>query len=701
MSFKFGNRFNNGGFSVSKSSGSMVTGSTLGNSEKVEASMNRYLPNNESLDSSSLLDEIIPQNEDGQLRVFRNIAKTDAVGGPAIDMLSSFPWSEGSLTGISDKEILSYYEDSFNMIDPQTYMPQATASYLTDGKIVSSLIYDSDKGSFTDIIPQDPMYLSFEPIPVKGFEPKVNYKGNTNFKKFFKSTDPRDSLARSRVSSDLAAKLAVGGNAPLEPLNTLYVPRVTNPFDWLGTSMLWRILPFYAIEKALWNASIANARRRARSITHIKVGIQDYWEPTQPELDSIGNLFMQSEEDPVGAYVVTRNGIETQDVRQANDFWKLSEEWDMLTSGKTRALGLSEALMSAETSLATAEQGMIIFIESIKVMRAELTNRIFYRKLFANIARAHGFVKKSTFESTASALGRMDEKFKKLCKEYVVKGSANGSGVYTSVGSGLTVEQAYDISYKDLLIPEINWRKQLTPPRDSTYTDMLTLLEEKGVPISKKQWAATAGLDIDKQIQSMEEDATITKVIQDNLTKSGVKSEDGEESGGEDDEDFSFASTSKIPIKGVAEVFDNLSKSPRKKTFFGIGVRKLRKATEALTKDNNFKILDDTSAVKRVLSELYEGNYNKINAACYLLNRAYITDVKIGKKFLGKIANRINDRLKDNKDGQSIRNLTKERNYVYSECAKYSKNKPTINIPSYKDVPDKLTGKYIYSGIPQ
>lgn len=682
--FRFGNRFT--GASYSKSAYDTTKQQIANGTQKgivTNASVDRYLPNNETLDSASLLDELTPQGEEGQLKIFRTIAKTDAVGGPAIDMLSSTPWSDATLSGIKDKEVLSFYEQAFNMLDPQTFLPQATSSYLTDGKIVASLIYDSNAGTFTDFIPQDPMYLEIEPIPIKGFDPKVNYKGNPTFKKFFKSNDERDVLAKERISAALADKLSSGGRVPLEPLNTLYVPRITNPFDWIGTSMLWRILPFYAIEKALWNASIATARRRTRSITHIKCGIQDYWEPTQADLDNIVQLFMQSEEDPVGAYVITRDGVETNDVRQAQDFWKLSEEWDMLTAGKTRALGLSEALMSADTALATAEQGMILFIERIKVLRAELTNRIFYRKIFANIARAHGFVKKDTFESTASAFNKMDKKF----NEIVATGSVNGEGVYTCKG-GLTLDQAYDIAYKDLLIPEINWRKQLTPNKDSTYLEMLNTLEEKGIPISKKQWAAAGGLDLNKQIEDIDEDLKLQEAI---TKKLGNKTPNENE---EDDGGWG-AESSAQPITGIAEVFDSLVRPNGKTTFFGVGPNKLRKAVKELF-GNSLEILNDEKAVKSTLSSFYDGNDNKVEAACYLLNRALVTDVVISREFLNKVASRISERMKDAK-GKDLKNLVYERNFVYSQIMKHNKHKKQLNIP--KSCPDKIVGSHMYSGL--
>jgi len=688
--FRFGSRFNGAIYGkTGYDTTNMGNGSQKGiRSSETTATTNRYLPNNETLDSASVLDELTPQSAEGQLKIFRTIAKTDAVGGPAIDMLSSFPWSDCVLSGVKDKNVSSFYEQAVQMLDPQTFLPQATASYLTDGKIVDSLIYDSDVGTFIDFIPQDPMYLDFEPIPIRGFDPKVNYKGNPDFKKFFKSTDSRDSLARLRVSTLLADKLSSGGKVPLEPLNTLYVPRMVSPFDWLGTSMLWRILPFYAIEKALWNASIASARRRARSITHIKCGIQDYWEPTQQDLDNIVDLFMQSEEDPVGAYVITRDGVETNDVRQAQDFWKLSEEWDMLTAGKTRALGMSEALLSGDTAIGTSEQATALFLESIKVMRSDLTNRIFYRKIFANIARAHGFVKKDTFESTASALNKMDDNFHKLVKNYVVTGAVNGAGEYTVKG-GLTVEQAYDIAYKDLLIPEITWRKPLSAIKDDSYLQMLQTLEEKGIPISKKTWSSAAGFDIYKQIEDMDEDLKIQKLIQDKLGKK--KSEEKEE---EEEGDWGTESSTHS-ITGVAEVFDSLVRPSGKITFFGVGPNKLRKAVKQLF-GKGMEILNDEKAVKNQLSSFYDGNQNKVEAACYLLNRGLVTDVRISKVFLNKVLERINERMTTSK-AKDLKKLVYERNFVYSQMMKYVKNKKKFNIP--KSCPDTLKGSQIYSGI--
>jgi hypothetical protein len=282
----------------------------------------------------------------------------------------------------------------------------------------------------------------------------------------------------------------------------------------------------------------------------------------------------------------------------------------------------------------------------------------------------------------------MDDNFHKLVKNYVVTGAVNGAGEYTVKG-GLTVEQAYDIAYKDLLIPEITWRKPLSAIKDDSYLQMLQTLEEKGIPISKKTWSSAAGFDIYKQIEDMDEDLKIQKLIQDKLGKK--KSEEKEE---EEEGDWGTESSTHS-ITGVAEVFDSLVRPSGKITFFGVGPNKLRKAVKQLF-GKGMEILNDEKAVKNQLSSFYDGNQNKVEAACYLLNRGLVTDVRISKVFLNKVLERINERMTTSK-AKDLKKLVYERNFVYSQMMKYVKNKKKFNIP--KSCPDTLKGSQIYSGI--
>jgi len=320
----------------------------------------RFAPNNERLNAPSVLDEITPKSERILGTLFRGLYRQDAVAGPAVDLISTLPWSSWNLEGIDDKSVKKIYSDAMEAIDPESTMPVLSREFLVMGRFCGSLIFDGTKGTFVDVIPHDPAYLKFEEIPVRGFDPKIDVMSNATLRRFLSSNDPRDIEARNAIPDYLRQRL-LRGNAPLEPLNTLFIPRKVFPTNYLGTSIYYRILPFYALEKALWNATISSARRRARSITHISAGIENVWEPTGADLNELVTMFMQSEEDPVGAYVVTRNGVEVNEVRPGSDFWRISEEWDMLTNGKMRAMGLNETFLciSGDSLIPTKEKGII------------------------------------------------------------------------------------------------------------------------------------------------------------------------------------------------------------------------------------------------------------------------------------------------------------------------------------------------------
>ena len=74
-----------------------------------------------------------------------------------------------------------------------------------------------------------------------------------------------------------------------------------------------------------------------------------------------------------------------------------------------------------------------------------------------------------------------------------------------------------------------------------------------------------------------------------------------------------------------------------------------------------------------------------------------MTDVKISKKFLTKVANRISERMETAR-GQDLKRLVHERNFVYAQFAKHNKHKKRLEIPT--NSPDRLVGKHIYSGLP-
>lgn len=322
--------------------------------------LNRYNTPTDNLAADSILEEWLPKSAQMLNRLFRNIHKFDSIAGPAVDLISIMPFSDVTLIGVEDPKILEVYEQSLAELHIETLLPEIACEYLVIGRVIGSLLFDKTKGIWTDIILQDPDFCDITNIPLRGYDPKIDLKLSEDFKKFLLSRDPRDLTAKQEMPEDFLKLLLSADRLPLDPASTLYLPRKTFPNDYLGSSVYYRVLPFYALEKTLINGTLVGAKRRQRSILHVTVGEPDVWEPDEEEISSIAGMFMRADEDPQGAIVATRNGVLTNEVRSGADFWKLSDEWDFLSAAKMRALGINEAFLCITgDSFITTENGLI------------------------------------------------------------------------------------------------------------------------------------------------------------------------------------------------------------------------------------------------------------------------------------------------------------------------------------------------------
>ncbi|GAG32853.1 unnamed protein product, partial [marine sediment metagenome] len=231
----------------------------------------------------------------------------DHIAGTVVDILSDLIWSEFELIGIQDPVIRNLYADSLEAIDPISTFPDLTREFLVLGRTVSSMIFDKQRGIFKDLICHDPSFIRLTPIPIQGFDPKIDLIPSPGMRDFVESEDPRDVDARKVLPEAYieAVRMASGsgvgmsgsglgqqsggfgghgggfgggggggdiGGIPLDPINTLFLPRKRFNNDYIGTSLYTRIITFWALEKALINATVTSARRRSRSVLHITAG---------------------------------------------------------------------------------------------------------------------------------------------------------------------------------------------------------------------------------------------------------------------------------------------------------------------------------------------------------------------------------------------------------------------------------------------
>lgn len=465
--------------------------------------------------SFSLLDGFLNYKDQSVLyKMFREIYMLDAVCGPAIDQLSSLPWSSYSLLGIQDNAVLDLYHTCLSELNLVRLMTSMSCSYLVLGTVIGSLVFDKSRGIFSDCILYNPDDCELTPIPMIGYDPKVNVKVSKEMKTFLTSKDVRDAEARKEISEDLLKLLQSGKSIALEPLSTIVLSRSMLP-GVQNLSYLSRILPIWIVEKALTRGTILASTQRQRGILHITMG-SDEWDPTEDQQQAVAMMFANANRDPQGAIVVTRPDVNTSEIRSGSDFWSVTNERDGFTNVKLRALGLSESF-GADTNYNSGDNSMTMFLENLRSFRESLTRSVLYDKVFLLLAKYHGFRKRTQaeikhnvrYDTTSNHAARDEKTYKKA----QVLGSRN---------------MAEASSFQ---IPEIKWTKELQARGDSNALSLLQTAKELGLPLPISVIATYAGLPMPVLMDMLKEDVEARKKIKeynDAVAKFKPKEEEGE-----------------------------------------------------------------------------------------------------------------------------------------------------------------------------
>jgi len=276
--------------------------------------------------------------------------------------------------------------------------------------------------------------------------------------------DPRAKAQRAGLDQQLVKAMQGGLTIPLDPVNSMFLPRKVHGVDDNGMSYLCRILPFKIYEKAILDAAIQGFRRRAGPITVATVPV-DY---KAEQIEMIIDQLFAAEEDPVGGKVAFREGVAVTQLGNKDDNVKLGDEWDFLAKAKMSALGVSSAFLEGDSNYNTLDSMLSTFLEKLRGVRALFTRKIVQEKIFRTLARQHGFTKRTQAE----------------------------------LSHRLRISRKRDPKDSDLILPRIEWDKSLEPRADKDYWDMLTSLEEKGFPIQMRKWAQAAGYDIRESLSN-------------------------------------------------------------------------------------------------------------------------------------------------------------------------------------------------------
>lgn len=452
-------------------------------------------------------------------RLYRDIYYNDSVCGSAVDMLSTLPFSDFTLGGVTDKKAMRAFQETLERLNVRTMLPHASTDHLVDGAFIGSLLFNRTSKRFFDIMPHRNDNSKIDSLPFYGQDPIITVAIPENVRSSLSGDSNRINNLRERLGDDVIGLLQQDA-LELDPLTTVYIPRKTFSTGE-GVSFFRRVLPLYLIEKNLFRGTLVESSRRQRGILHVQLGDGDQWEPTVADMEFMTELFMNADADPLGAIIATRLGVETQEIRQGGDFWKVTDTWDSTSMFKLRALGISESFLSGDANYATADSSLTVFIESLRAYRDMITRRLFYSKIFPLVSLVNGF--------TVNDRGKLIRK----------------DGLLDSDNMQANLDKLADGSR--LLIPNVHWSKQLKPEGDTQYMDMLQQLSEKGIPVPMRAMAAAGGFNLDSLLADADDDLNLlkrvseySKNVSDIKKKYGPKQDDdggmgGFASGGEAD----------------------------------------------------------------------------------------------------------------------------------------------------------------------
>lgn len=447
-----------------------------------------YTPDRTRAEEPTLVEDYLPNDLQTQNKIFKKIIAYDTVAGPATEYWKDMAFSQKVLVGgIDDPKVQQFYEDALESCGTVPIMPELLNDFLIFGRCVLRLIPDKRKGYWVGSSSPDPDTVRIIPSPFPNEPPLIDWQPLSDVRDFAMMDDDRAREQCSRQDPVLLKMIRDGGVIPLEPDNTLFLPRKVFAADALGTSYLTRIIPFWVYEKALIDASVAGARRRAGPVWIANVPI-DY---SGEEIQDIMDQMFAAEEDPIGGKLVFREGVTVNPLGGGSaDYWKISDEFDFLVQAKMRALGISDTFLSGEANYNSMEKVLTVFLRKLQSVRDQFTDAILMQKICRNLALQHNMVKRTEAELRHGI--RYDAASRRLRH-----GPAWQQWRWARKRAP---------SDADLMLPKLTWDKPLEPTADRDYWDFLEQLAEKGFVIPMRKWAQAAGYDFSDSFENQEGD---------------------------------------------------------------------------------------------------------------------------------------------------------------------------------------------------
>src|SRR3989304_1923542 len=397
-------------------------------------------------------------------RYWRLFIKLDPIIGTGLDMYGEMAWSDAKLTGEGvEGEIREVYEGMWEACSILSLLPAMVREFLGVGEVIPHCFYDDKEGMWTYIALHNPDNLEVIDAPFIKMEPIVEFVPDDQLRAILTSSDPELQKIRQNLPPELVSKLYSRQNIRINTeTNATFIARKLHPYETRGTSILsrmWRILMY---EEAIFNASIATARRHAGPLKIAKLGNpQTNWIPGPEHERRFAELVAQAEFDP-HAWIIYHYGLQLEAFGTTDRVMTINREWEIIERIKLAALGLSRSFITGELTFASATAGLQVFLRRLLALRNYFESVWLRPKFFKPIAEINEYYRRDRAE--------IDHRIR-------VKRTAQ--------------EIRED---QRLIVPKIDWSHKLNPQVDKDLISAYEMLERMGILISKTKKAAVVNL---------------------------------------------------------------------------------------------------------------------------------------------------------------------------------------------------------------
>jgi len=419
-------------------------------------------------------------------RYFRMFYKLDPVVANGIELYGDSTFSDFDLIGEGVKgEIKQMLDHMVDRVGLYNILTSMVRELLITGDAIPHCHFDETLGTWSFVAMHNPDQIEAIYTPFADMEPILHFIPDDKLIAILSSNHHATARLRASMPQELASKILMKQPIELSPVNCTLISRKLHPYEARGTSIMSRLWRIFALEDAIFNATIQTARRAAAPLRVAQIGDPQSGIAGTPqqEADLKRNLSI-AERDPA-AWLVLNSTVKFDTVGISDRVMSIDRHWDTIERIKLIALGISKGFLVGETTYASTQGSLTVWMQRLSSLRRMIEKAWLYPKFFLPVAIVNQWVKPKEIEVSGnkSAAIRVRRGHRELLED----------GRY--------------------IIPHVKWQRQLDPLVDEDRINAINTLMQMGSRVSESAKFTAAGMDFEKDLKQQAQDIKLQEKI--------------------------------------------------------------------------------------------------------------------------------------------------------------------------------------------